>query len=72
VKDIIDHGCDLLLALRFARRQGCSVRQARGSGDVFGSHPAFPGRRLRVSGHRKDAPPSLTSYLLKLRAGAPE
>jgi hypothetical protein len=66
MKGEIDHGCDLQVALRFARRHGCIVGPARRSGDVFVSHPAVPGRRLRVSGHRKDAPRSLTSFLLKL------
>jgi hypothetical protein len=66
MRDEIDHGCNLRAALQFARSRGCTVRPVRRTGELLISHPAEPSRRIRVSGHRKDTPRSLTSFLLKL------
>jgi hypothetical protein len=62
----IEHGCNLLVAIRYARDQGCTVSQPRRTGELVVSHPAMSGERVRVNGRRKDAPRALTTFLKKL------
>jgi hypothetical protein len=67
---VIHHGVNLLLALRFARRRGCVVKPIRRTGELLVAHPLLPGRRVRVSSHRKSAPRSLTRFLMGLPRSA--
>lgn len=63
-------GQNLRSVLDRARRLGCTVSY-NAQGEVVVSHPAWP-RRMRVSGHRRDAPRSLTSLLDRLLRTAPQ
>ena len=62
----IEHGCNLLVALRYAQDQGCTVSQPRHTGELLVSHPALSGKRVRLNRRRKDAPRALTAFLKKL------
>jgi hypothetical protein len=58
-------GQNLREVLAEARRLGCAVTP-NAAGEWAVSHPTWP-RRVRVSGHRRDAPRSLTSLLIRLQ-----
>ena len=59
-------GCNLRVALAEARRLDCTINHRRGTGELHIRHPHRAGEVIRISGHRKDAPRSLTSYLQQL------
>jgi len=58
-------GQNLRTVLAEARRLGCAVNY-NSAGEWAVSHPTWP-RRVRVSGHRRDAPRSLTCLLARLQ-----
>lgn len=61
-------GGDLRHELRRALDLGCTVEPVHKSGDYRVSHPA-QSRSLTISGHRRDAPRSLTTYLNQVERG---
>lgn len=60
-------GADLRHELRRARDLGCTV-EVRHGGDLLVKHPS-QSRPITISGHRRDAPRTLTSYLNQLERG---
>ena len=63
-------GQNLREVLAEARRLGCTVVY-NPAGEWTVSHPTWP-RRMRVSGHRRDAPRSLTTLVGRLARMAPQ
>ena len=62
----IEHGCNLLQALRYAQDRGCTLSLPRRTGELLVSHPAVLGQRVRINRRRKDAPRALTRFLRRL------
>jgi len=62
----IEHGCNLLEAIRYAHDRGCTIALPRRSGELLVSHPAVSGERVRINRRRKDAPRTLTRFLRRL------
>ena len=58
------HGMSLRAALADARSNGCQVRTARRTGEVVIQSPGE--KRVRVNCRRKDAPRSLTKFLIRI------
>lgn len=58
-------GQNLREVLSEARRLGCLVAH-NAQGEILVTHQSWP-RRMRVSGHRRDAPRSLTSLVARLQ-----
>ena len=59
------HGMNRRKAMKLARKLGCQIRQAHGSGDVLVRHLALGGGFVRVSIHSKETKRVFTHLLVK-------
>lgn len=60
-------GMSLRKALYIAQQMDCRVNCRCGTGELIISHPEM-GKRIRVNARRKDAPRSLTKFLMRVLA----
>jgi hypothetical protein len=62
---LIHHGMNRVDLDRLFRSLGGQIVPVPGTGDIRYSHPAMP-QRPRANARRKDAPRSLTAFVLKV------